>query len=65
MLRRGLRLHLRNRFNFALQNQEPIVVEVDPATLEQTLNFFVVALATIDCISAGIVLVRCPRYDKG
>ena len=47
-----------------LQDEEPVMVQVDPATLEKRLHFLVITLPSVDRVLAAVVLVRRPCDDE-
>ena len=47
-----------------LQDEEPIVVQIDSTTLQQGLYLAVTACLTIDGVFATVVLVCCTRHDE-
>ena len=50
--------------NAHLQNEEPVVIQIDSATFEKRLYFAVVAPATVDGILAAVVSECCTRHDE-
>mmetsp|Transcript_42415 Transcript_42415/g.62376 ORF Transcript_42415/g.62376 Transcript_42415/m.62376 type:complete len:518 (+) Transcript_42415:2399-3952(+) len=54
-----LRRHERDELNLALQNEEPVVIEVDARLFEQVSHLFVVAAAAVD-----VILVRVVRKSR-
>jgi len=57
-----LRRHERDELNLALQNEEPVVIEVDARLFEQVSHLFVVAAAAVDIILVGVVRKGRPGH---
>ena len=57
MLCLGFGFHLRNGFDFALENEETLMLQIDTACFEEGGDFSEGANFVIDCITRRVVLV--------
>jgi hypothetical protein len=60
----GLGLHLRNRLDLSLEDEESFVIEVDAAVAEQGRDGGKVGLLAIDVVLARVVLERFAGDDE-
>ena len=65
VLRLALGRHLRNALDLALQDQEPLVVQVDPAPAEQRGDFGVVGPLPVDRVLRLVVAERGAGNHQG
>lgn len=64
MLVLSLGLHERDGFDLALEDEETVVVEVDPLCLEQSNDLLAAAVGAVDRVLGGVVAECRPRNDN-